>query len=374
MKIGILTYHRAHNFGAVLQAYALLTTLKNRGHDVEMIDYWPRYRSGQYDLFNWEYYLDGKLPLLARCKYFIKRSASFCERIIRYRKFNVFIESELKISSDHYENGLEIKDIYDAIICGSDQIWRCKKNTGGKFFDEVYFAKYPKRSLAKKIAYAASMGVEDIGETELKELEKNLRNFDYIAVREASLATIVSKLSTKPILQVLDPVFLLSRDQWQRKITIVKRKRYLLFYHLLYCEDAVDLANRVAKDKGLEIIEIRGIVEPFLWASNVYTTAGPIDFISLIANSEYVVSTSFHGVAFAILFEKQFSALGFRNNGSRVYSLLSSMGIEGAFLDITKGSYFDAIDYQKVSVELVKLREKSLEFLTSSLEGQEIVA
>lgn len=369
-RIGIITFHRSHNYGAVLQAYALLTTLKNLGHNVEIIDYWPKYRAGHYDLFNIPNKSTINKPIsVSIANKLIKRILRFPGKWKTYRKFNSFIKHRLNIRNSSYHIGSDTPDKYDVIICGSDQIWRYNfRGTYG--FDDVYFAKYPLNKNVTKVSYAASMGDQDIDENTKETLSKLLENLDFISVREDSLLELVKPLTTKLPVHVLDPVFFLAEPEWKKMIkNKANKKKYLLFYELLQNAEADNLAKKIAKERQLEIIQIKGIdgIANPLNSRNLNLSAGPIDFISLIAYADYVVSTSYHGVAFSIIFQKPFSALGFKNNCYRIKSLLKCLGIEQCLIEKNSNNYPADIDYTSVNVKLKEMINNSLGFLTNSL-------
>ena len=143
IKVGILTFHRAHNYGAVLQAYALLTCLQKMGCHAELIDYWPLYRKGHYDLFGAQNKPSlRKAGPLAFTKQMMGQTLSLGVRWKKYAKFNAFIKHKLQVSGVAYPDGHQTPDKYNLIICGSDQIWRYNFR-GNRGFDDVYFAQYP---------------------------------------------------------------------------------------------------------------------------------------------------------------------------------------------------------------------------------------
>lgn len=370
LKIGLLTFHRAHNYGAVLQAYALMRTLQDLGHDAEIIDYWPKYREGHYDMFNFKHELKRfkKEFSTAYLKDATQRIFSFPYKWINYSKFSGFIKNYLHVEGVSLSSGAGIPDRYNAIIVGSDQIWRHKfKGLSG--FDEVYFAKYPLGNKAIKLSYAASMGDSDPDAEGIKDLPRLLKNLDFVGIRETALMKLVKPLTAKQPMLVLDPVFLLAKKKWESlvKPNLVK-KRYLLFYQLLANKKATAIATQIAKEKGLQLIEIRGThgIENSFGSKLWKHTAGPLDFLSLVYHAEYIVSTSFHGVAFSTVFEKQFCTLGFKNKGYRINSLLESFGIEHCLVTGSL-SQTPTIDYADVTPRLEKMRENSIGFLKTSL-------
>ena len=223
MKIGILTYHRAHNYGAILQAIAMLNVLRNMGHEVYYIDYWPNYHADSYKLFS--KYNFRKLSFVNKIKYILGQLLNYSK--IRTRALNFY---------DAIYNYIEpfcvpfsTKDKFDAIIYGSDQIWR-RQITG--HYNPVYFANNPLKTKLH-ISYAASMGKICNDERCLTKLETYFKKFNAVSVRETDLQQLLDVLHVKSSL-VLDPTLLLNKMEWNSIIPtkrIVERE-YLLFYNL----------------------------------------------------------------------------------------------------------------------------------------------
>jgi hypothetical protein len=163
----------------------------------------------------------------------------------------------------------------------------------------------------------------------------------------------------------------LSRKDWVSLIKFVNplvSGRYILFYQLMPSRESIDFVERLKSYYGYEVVEIRGRVEPLLFGSRYLQTGSPLDFISLIRNAEIVVSTSFHGVAFSVIFEKQFYALGMKNNSGRVLSLLNSLKIYNRIVhDIDLVDFSHKIDYENVFVKLEALVNESRDYLSKSL-------
>jgi len=370
MKIGIITYHRSHNYGAVLQAYGTKTALTALGHDADIIDYWPDYRKGMYDLLDFSFFKKADMSLVAKLKRSVFVLLALPKRSVRYNKFQDFISNKLGVKGPiKYTTGDKISTGYDAYVFGSDQVWRYNTYPLHKGFDEVYWGKYPVN--AQKITYAASMGTIEMDKSREDFIKKNFGNFKSVSVREDSLKeTITSIIPDAKITQVLDPTFLVSKTDWLKIIPASGKKsakKYVLFYNLIKSQEAFNLVDRIAAKFGYDIIELNGVVNPLEFSSRYAQTTGPIDFLSLIAQSEFVVSTSFHGVAFSIIFEKQFYALGMKNNSGRVASLLTSLTIPDRLVDNITPDLDVRIDYNEVNKKLDALREQSINFLKTEL-------
>jgi polysaccharide pyruvyl transferase WcaK-like protein len=266
-----------------------------------------------------------------------------------------------------------IKSDCDLYITGSDQVWRYNNFSKFKGFDPVYWGKYPEVTAGKKCCYAASMGVLQQGIDD-SFIKKNILNFDTISVRETALKIYLGQLTNNNIITVIDPVLLLNRNEWcslfnNRK---PKKKKYILFYQLNKSSNAYALVKYIAKKNNLKVIELKGGVSPFYNPLKAKQTAGPIQFVKLFANAEYIVSTSFHGVVFSIVFEKQFFALGFGNNSDRVRNLLEQLNIEDRYINeqndmksVVDNS--DIIDFVEVQKKLKLLRTVSENYISLML-------
>ena len=372
-SVGILTYHRAHNYGAVMQAYALKKHIESQNYDVQMIDYWPAYRDENYNIINYGA-LKNEKNIARAISIFLKSIARaairFPKNIYRHNKFKRFIIKQFKTSnSSRILHPKNISGNHDAYIYGSDQIWRYNNTSTFKGFDPVYWGKYPD-TCARKISYAASMGIIINGENEY--ISKHLNNFNNISVREENLKNFISPLSTSPISHVLDPAFLLSKDEWLKikSPNLALPQKYILLYNLNYSKSARSLAEKIAKRYNLKIVELRGTATPFYSRqSDVYSDLGPEEFIYAFSEADYIVSTSFHGVVFSIIFEKQFISTGLKNNSDRVTGLLKLFGIENRYIQagLENLEVTDEIDYFKLNkIKDAKVSE-SISFLKNSL-------
>ncbi|TCO06903.1 polysaccharide pyruvyl transferase family protein [Natronoflexus pectinivorans] len=329
MKIGILTYHRSHNYGALLQAYALKTFLNNTGFkEVEFVDYFPEYHRKMYAnekaIPFKNYNLKGKIayPLY----YFKDFLTLYILKEIRRYNFNRFIKKHLIKNTSKYE-----EKEYDVVIYGSDQIWRKQKKESCPGFNDVYFGNESVKA-KHRIAFSASMGIIDLSGSDKNYLVQSMNKFDYISVREKDLQTLLEELTNKDIKHTLDPVFLLPKKRWQDLIT--KRpisNNYILLYNLQNNQECNDIAQFIHNKTGFEIIEIIGTINKKNYPKNIKALAGPQEFINWIWHSQYVVTSSFHGVALSILFKKQFYTY-LKSNSERVTSLLNSIELMDRYI------------------------------------------
>lgn len=360
LKIGILTYHRAHNYGALLQACALKQFLLELGFNAEYVDYWPGYHRDRYEVFQKINFK--RKHFVGKMKYLLGLALVYRKVKSRYIKFNDFIQKHMIASK------IDFKDIYyDVVIYGSDQIWRKQKTLGFKGFNEVYFGKDIIKA-RKKITYAASMGIISLNQNDKEFIQNTLRNFNRISVRERDLFDTLKTLTDKNIELVLDPVFLLEKTKWEKISKPVKTpKKYMLFYNIQKIPEANILVKRLCTEMGLDVVEIRSNARMIKNAPHFRLTEDPLEFLYLIKNAEYIVSTSFHGVAFSVIFNKNFYAL-FNKNYGRVETLLNLLNIRDRLIKIAiDANTTNSINYEKVNEILERERTRSKDFLLNAI-------
>jgi hypothetical protein len=366
VKIGILTYQRAHNYGALLQVYSTQTFLQELGHEVEVIDYWPNYHAQEYKLLP---YFNAR-SFRAKIKYILLLGIGYSRILKRSRQYKKFEKEKLNLSDKpQYRNKEALNEVkYDVVIYGSDQIWRKQDYPIFKGFDVTYFGSYP-LTAHKKVTYAASMGVIDLEDEDLVFLKRMMNNFDVISVREAELKKLLENVTGHEISLVLDPVFFLDKEKWQTLIPERKiKEKYILLYQLVPSEESLKLTDKLQRYFEYKVIEIRGRVNSLLHGSRYRQNESPFEFLSLIKNAEIVVSTSFHGAAFSLIFEKQFYTVGMGNNSGRIMTLLSSLEIGNRYLlSIEDANIQEVIDYNSINKKLNEIRENSIVFLKNAL-------
>lgn len=368
MKIGILTYHRAENYGALLQAYALSTYLRNLDNEVSFVDYWPQYHSDYFKFFSWRRFKSTSLK--GKTEYLLGATLWLCPRMIRKKRLQCFIKHELGISGKpQYTEKTKATEHYDVVIYGSDQIWR-KQNLGGVGFDDWYFGA-DNVVADRKIVYAGSMGTVKSMPADDVYIKQMMENFCNISVREADLQKYLQTLQI-PSTLVIDPVFLLTKEQWMNVAAPKSNKgeKYILFYNLLNKPESITFAEKLSKKTGLPIKEINKKLSLKHLGKRYISTASVNEFLRMILDSEYVVSNSFHGVAFSIIFQKQFFAVGMGEKANRVKSLLNSAGIIERYVVDAGGSILSLnhIDYQMVLNNLKMVVGDSIHYLSNSIE------
>ena len=359
MKIGILTFHCAHNYGAVLQCYALQEILKSSGHDVKVVDYRPSYLVKAYKTLR--FFVSRRIDRIL--KNLIVQILKFPRETRRHKAFAKFIEGKLDLSRRCDEKTI-VSDM-EAYIFGSDQIWNPVITGGG---DDIYWGSLPFEKGNKIfIAYAASMGKVSLSKEEQNNIAEKLKNFDFISVRESSLKNILTPLTDKKLEQVLDPTLLAPLTVWDNLEDNVEERGYVLAYQVRQNPNTIEFAKHIAHQLNAKVI----VVEAYLnykterWK---VSCASPEDFVAFIKHASCVVTTSFHGTAFSIIFNKPFYCLELGDGADgRSKSLLHSLHLEDRMVGKLDRPVYSDVDYSEANEILIGLRKSSERFLTQSL-------
>ena len=356
MIVGIVTFHKPYNFGGCLQALATSYILSSLGHTPYFVDYWPKYHQEQYSIFSFHRFFT--MPTVKDSIFYLRNSiVNFKANCERRKVFTSFINRYISPQSK------PVCECFDVIVYGSDQIWR--KQPGLNKYNPVYFACNQFKA-SRHVAFSASMGILPHNSEDDALLKDYIGHFSQMSVREGDLKEYVEKLGFKDVYLTLDPTLLLTINDWNKIIKLQKfdGRKYLLVYALNGCFDYT-VIQQFAQSKGLDVKYIDGNSKCITNHSDVQTV-GPDDFVNLIRNAEYVLSSSFHGLAFSIIFHKEFY-VSFKVNAARAKTLLDNCGLSNRFLApyspipvIT-----DSIDYVAVDLRLQNLRNRTLRYLKS---------
>ena len=357
MKIGILTFHRAINYGAVLQCYALYSTLCDMGHDVEVIDYRPRYIENDRRLFfvkgaNW----------IAKIKLLLYHLFDYTYRKLASKVFDKFLYDYLKFSLKIRKSS-DIPTYYDYIFFGSDQIWNPRISEG---FDSVFWGNFPK-GRTKFVSYAASLGTpQNIAVEKWETINGYIKNFDSISVREGKLLEYL-KCNTEGKV-VLDPTLLASKKIFESIVVKPKETKYVLLYMLEPDRQAISFAKNIAKQRGCKLIRIRAVNNKFDKHTEYATLSAisPEEFLGYFKYADYIVNVSFHGTAFSVIFNKNFYTLKSKNF-ERAYGLLSSIGLNDRFVSPEEDVDLQDVSYEYANKRLEEMRRESMHFIEASI-------
>lgn len=352
-KMGIITFHRANNYGAALQAYALQNTMENLGAKVEIIDY-------KNDLI-FERYRIKNIKEIRNIKEFIKYIITIKDKKILKLKFENFYNNNYKLSKKYDASNINLaNEHYDGFITGSDQVWNV--NLHGN--DQNYFLDFVSKS-KKRYSYAGSFGTDKIKGYLDKNCIDNLMKFDLLSVREENGQGIIDELINMNSEVVLDPTLLLKRCEWEKLISNKKiNYDYILIYKIADTPNLIKFSKMLAKKNRCKIVYIDNTYKKYFGMKNVKTSS-PTEFLMLFRDAKFVVTSSFHGLAFSINFEKNFYyELDNRkeNNNSRLENLAKKIGVENREIKHYKEN-FEKIDYTIIRNKLEKERNRSIDFL-----------
>ncbi|GHU55176.1 hypothetical protein FACS189442_2410 [Spirochaetia bacterium] len=351
-KVGLITYHATHNYGAVLQAFATQYAVEKAGASCEIINFRPL--SMKY--FNSLYYAyprgapfkkDIKL-VLGPLYRFMRNGHRHIQRVRWAKKLDCFVRGMLKTTKEYTTCG-ELDDAhfdYDIFITGSDQTWniRCplwalnRKRKHILDYSAAYFLGFVKSG--KKASFAASTANSTT--EDLMPLKDLLEQYDYITVRESLSKERVEAVVHKPVHAVVDPTFLLTKQEWLAALGVapapVINEPYVLLYSLHWnkiIDTWVAAVKKFAQKRGLKVVCITPLAfKKFKEVIQIYD-AGPLDFLNIYNNASYVFADSFHGVCFSIIFRKSFLALGNKYNpgDTRKESLLQVFNLESRIVE-----------------------------------------
>ena len=364
--VAYLTRHAVSNYGSVLQAYATQTALEKLGANAVCIDY---YRTDE----KTENLVDTRLKsvsakwnknALTRLVFKATQNPVYKfadKRFAEYRKI-------VKVTDKEYNSEQELAaDIpqADIYMTGSDQVWNtvvCGE------IDPVYFLSFLPDS-AKKIAYAASFGGSEVLPKDKENIKKWLKRYDKITIRENSGVKIANELGV-PAKQVLDPTFLLEKSEWEKIIPQREcSEKYVLVYQLHPNKQFDEYAKQYAKKKGLKLYRLSHCFHHIV-RSGKFVCCPPIgEFLWYIKNAEHFLTDSFHGTAFAIGLNTQFTDVLPKSYSERISSILQLIGYENRILKSYNDFDIDSekMDFEKVNEKISAERKKSLDILKNMI-------
>lgn len=363
-KIGILTYHTGFNYGASLQAYALQTTIKKYNEDCEIINFETERFLASREMFSRKpKRLKEVIKIMTRIPYYSKLNT-------RQKLFDRYTQDCLKISELYRTEDEVINHAgdYECIVCGSDQIWNLDESDAPTA-NPIFFLNFPK--LQRRVSYAASFGKwvkkapnhEDVFLPWLKQ-------FDMISVRETSGVEYLKSRGIDCEL-VLDPTLLLDAEEYDKicKERLIKEK-YILLFSWNCNADVIEAAKKVSRQMKLPVINIVPPPRAMFKGIKRKLDVGPLEFLSMIKNAEFVVTNSFHGTAFATIYSKPYVSIHTGTPDPRMASLLSQLGLADHLIR-SKEINVDNIlntDFSLVKEKMQHLRQSSIEYLKKAIE------
>ena len=363
--VGILTFHKAINYGAVLQAYALRTAVEAMGKPCAVVNY-----VGE------KMHAESRPMYIARCGSVVDQLLYYYRlpmRAATVKKFEQFCRTSLNLSHEEVigEDALRaLPETWDAFITGSDQVF----NYDGTGEDFNYYLEFAKGQ-AKKIAYAPSFGLSTVDQVHAPRVTDALQSFDALSVREELGAQIVEDLIGKRPVQVCDPTFLISKQQWEQLCIPPKHKKPYVLTYTFGSRHLEAVAKELAEQIGGIVVNINRSLPGIVGGKNVKNAyaPGPQEFLGLIKNAEIVLTNSFHGTALSVLLEKEFYVFTnhYSNSGAtnnRFETLAKKLGVTDRVYHSIGSVQRSAVDYSAVRKKISSWREESLSFLSNALQ------
>lgn len=366
-KIGILTLSYSSNGGSVMQAFALQKTISSLGYDASIINYTKTHYGKP---------VIGKNVFTKPIKNWTpKNILNWSARILMHptkmKKYERFFREYYNGFSQHPYQRSELNllnDVYDKFVVGSDQVW----NYGSPQVDDTYFLDFVTDS-SKKIAYAPSFGQKNIPEEKRENASKFISDFYSISVREPNGLDIVSELTSRKATWVLDPSLLLDKQEYHKLSAPPKKSGYVYLYLKQESKRLEEFANKLASAKGLTVIKM---LNHWLCGKNgkPKSAVGPHEWLGYIENADYVITNSFHGICFSIIFEKNFYVNFLKqtttSTNSRLEGMLQQFNLSKRSIDEVEDiNSLESIDYTSVNKFRARRKEESLSYLKKALEG-----
>lgn len=348
MKVALLTIWHEKNYGAELQAYATVKMLQQLGHQVEIINI---------------YLSDSHMPN------FKGRISSFVSSFgPAEKKFQEFWKRHMPVtrryrSSDELMRFPPQADIY---LVGSDQVWN--PDLTGEF-EKLFFLDFA-RDDVRRISYSSSFGTSEWhDEKNTDEIKKLLTKFDYISCRERSGVSILKETFGLSAHLTVDPTLLFS--QYPELTGPLHPRRTFVYYPLSEDPELTGYARTVASELGLEPLNNKKATT--LFGHIVWDSVSIEDWVRNIGESEFVLTRSFHGLVFSLLYEKPFAIIASKNNRStRILSLLEQLGMSERYFDSFQACtnaqpWRTPIDYSEVRKRIDSFRTESINYLKMAL-------
>lgn len=378
MKIGIITIQSVNNYGAELQCCALCRKIRSLGYDAEVINYLygihpDHIHKGEKRTVPISLNQDIKVRLLPIvqnifCLFYRKN------KVLRTTRFDEFHATYNRLTKKVYPSVQSLYEAnfdYDVLCIGSDQVWNYEKG----YSLEPFFACFDKKG-TRKISYGSSIGLSKLSPEAEIVFKRELSDFTSLSVREQQASELLHKLLDKDVDVVLDPTLLLNKGEWleMAKADMCPSEKYVLVYIVTIkpCDYVLEVARKVAKERGLKIVRICRDAYPEHSGDDVeeILTAGPSDFVGLISKADFVVTNSFHGTVFAINFSKPFYSIikSHHSTNSRLTSILKRLNLGNRIL--FEGSpipEISDIDFAIPSEKLDEERVHSLDYLENAL-------
>lgn len=361
--VGIITMHRVVNYGSFLQTYALQDIIEKLGFEVEIIDYrYPNEYQFERGTKRKKLSLRGWLSQTFRLTSTSKKINTFLKYQNRYLKCSRLYKG--------YSDIHKTPPAYDIYITGSDQVWNPLFTKG----DPAFFLDFASAA-SRKLSYASSFSVSTIDDDYRSNYASLLSSYDAISVRESSGQSIIKNLIGKEVPCVLDPSLLKTAPEWlefaSHDTSNLPSGDYILVYMLNYAFDSekliLDISREVSSQTSLPIVMLSAKDNKYSNIRNI-VDATPSDFIHLINGAKYVITSSFHGTAFAVNFQKNLlSVIKNESTDDRQKSFLEFLNLSNCLVSSVKDINLENIGTSLATPKLNELRAYSINYLKETL-------
>ncbi len=368
MKLGLLTFHTAANYGAALQAYAFEKFLKDKGYDCEYINYVNASRAHEYSM-TWHIYDCLKRGKFTSAAAYLAGSPFMT---LRKMRFDSFYKRYLRQTEKEYHNSKEaeeLNDNYDYFVVGSDQVWNpvCNGDDAAFLLDFVKDSK-------KRISYSPSFGMTEVDDAHKEVFKDNLKKFSNIGVRESVGQKIVRELTGREAMLCLDPVLLLSKEQWEEVMPQKEQKESFIFSYTNRDSQTRDFFNTGYELQGKKHYVLSRYTKPSDFLNSqvrVKYCMSPQEFLWVVNTADMVVSASFHCIAMSIILNRQFVVIttGDEGKDERLLNLLRTLGLQDRVLrkGMTVEEVNAPIDYKKVNERIEQMKKQSVDYILGVL-------
>lgn len=378
MKIAMITFSCAFNYGAMLQTYGLYSYLKNKGHEVFVIDYIP----DRYNL-DAENYASVAIKRTRFWKYIpfskvIWKKTRLAQMKQNRANFRQFLEKNVVFTHRYFSFDDLTKDVPDAelYITGSDQVWNPDFVWEGKIDKPYYFAFLPDK--AKRISYASSFGKSRLTEDELEITKKYLSKYEHLSVREKTGVDIVNAMGLDAA-EVADPTVLAGKETFSE---LAKKNSqmdvpYMLLFQITFNQELYEVCKTVADKNGLKLI----LLIPDVFQASKFECKDKVvlpsveEWIGYFENAAYVVTDSFHATVFSIMFERPFSSCALAGYNGRIYNILNKIGLDERILlkaDVSQleEEFKAKIDFNIIKDKFNTWKKESRDWLDKAMEDE----
>lgn len=362
MKVGILTFPNSISYGACMQMLALYSAVERLGYDVEVINYHNSFMRDEKHIGSQE---------VGFVSYFKKQIRKVAHKSL-YNSFKSFEEKNIRFYPEKaFYDTKQFKTIssrYDAIICGSDQVW----NPNITDSDLSYFLDFCSLD-TRRISYAPSFGIVTLPEDFSTKVSSELLKFYAVSVREEAGKKIVEQLTSKSAELVLDPTFLVDSGFWSdvEKMHPLGYGEYILYFTVSHSDALFKKCVSFSTENNMRMVVIGGNAIKNLKNKNPLlqyaTDTKPGEWLYLLRNARYIVTNSFHGTAFSLINKKDFFVEYPTSAVSRLQQIICDLNLESRVVNNSEKFIFDSINYDDVFKVLSQKRKQSLCFLENSL-------